>query len=243
MSFLETNNLIQRSQENSSDKSQVSGWADSIAKVLNTTKPKSRNDLVLSRAKKNKSQENDDKSKNYGFEVVGEIEEQKPAEEDWNGKLAKEPKGGKAQLRVKPCWNDMERERALRKVATKGVVQLFNAVRKHQKDLQHQLDAAGPLDIRKEAVLNKINKRKFLDILMGGRRGKSEVVDNPIKREIKKSEEESSDSGDDINNKKKKKEWNVLRDDFMTNKKIKHWDENSDSNNQTQSDDSEDGVD
>uniref|UniRef100_A0A1A9X447 RRP15-like protein n=1 Tax=Glossina brevipalpis TaxID=37001 RepID=A0A1A9X447_9MUSC len=241
MSFLETEKVVQGSDSDGNDV--VSGWADSIAKVLNTTKAKNKSTLVLSRAKKNKSQENEEKSTDYDFEVEGEIEKEKPSKEGLNGKLAKESKVEKTQLLIKPSWNDMERERALRKVATKGVVQLFNAVRTHQKDLRHKLDATGPLDSRREAVLNNINKRKFLDILMGGKRAESEMVDNRIKREIKRDGEESSEDDDDIDNKKKKTEWSVFRDDFMTNKKIKHWDEDSDSENQTESDDLEQDVD
>ncbi|XP_037956422.1 RRP15-like protein [Teleopsis dalmanni] len=199
------------------------GWADSIAKVLNTTKPKTKKTLVLSRAKKIKSQSKLPETKSYSFEVEGEIKEEKPDKDELDDKLTQR-KNVQLQLRVKPTWKDIERERTLRKIATKGVVQLFNAVRMQQKDLQNQLDEAGKLDSRQEAVLNNINKRKFLDVLMSGKRAKSEAVDNSIKNEIKgesSSDEEQNGGGTH----KKKSEWNVLRDDFMTNKKIKHWDE------------------
>ncbi|XP_075145865.1 RRP15-like protein [Haematobia irritans] len=214
------------------------GWADSIAKVLSTNKPKTKKTLVLSRAKKIKAGDKNKSEADYGFEVEGEIkkEEISKDKEETEGDI-KPPKNQKLELRVKPSWKDIERERALRKVATKGVVQLFNAVRIQQKDLQHQLEEAGPLDSRKEAVLNNINKRKFLDVLMGGKRAKSEAVDNPVKNELKKEQGDSSD--DDYDNKKKKSEWNVLRDDFMTNKKNKHWDEEEeeDENQSNESDD------
>ncbi|KAM7361746.1 RRP15-like protein isoform 2-T2 [Cochliomyia hominivorax] len=201
------------------------GWADSIAKVLSTTKPKTKKTLVLSRAKKIKTSDKNKTETDYGFEVEGDVKEKKPTEEELETCL-KQPKNLKLELRVKPSWKDIERERALRKIATRGVVQLFNAVRIQQKDLQHQLEDAGPLDSRKEAVLNNINKRKFLDVLMSGKRAKSEQIDNPVKDEIK---EKSETSDDEDNGKKNKSEWNVLRDDFMTNKKIKHWDEEDDS--------------
>lgn len=182
--------------------------------------------MVLSRAKKNKPAGKDKLQSDFGFEVDGEIKEENPNDEELETSL-KQAKNQKLELRVKPSWKDIERERALRKIATKGVVQLFNAVRIQQKDLQNQLKEAGPLDSRKEAVLNNMNKRKFLDVLMTGKRAKSEHVDNPIKSENVKEENDGSD--DDRGNDNKKSEWNVLRDDFMTNKKIKHWDEENDS--------------
>ncbi|XP_004518501.1 RRP15-like protein [Ceratitis capitata] len=208
------------------------GWANCIAKVLNTSKPKTKKTLVLSRAKKLKPGDKS-KSKNldYGFEVDGEEANEKIVKNETEEQI-KQRRNIPLELRVKPSWKDIERERTLRKVATRGVVQLFNAVRIQQKDIQHQLDAAGPLDSRKDAVLNNINKRKFLDVLMSGNRAKSEAVDNPVKNESLKEEDSSED--DDHNssnsNKKRKSEWSVLREDFMTNKKIKHWDEDDEEN-------------
>ncbi|XP_013100482.1 RRP15-like protein [Stomoxys calcitrans] len=231
-----------QNEHSSSDEQQQgnSGWADSIAKVLSTNKPKTKKTLVLSRAKKIKPSDKNKVEVDFGFEVEGEIKKEDISneKEELSSDL-KQPKNQKLELRVKPTWKDIERERALRKVATKGVVQLFNAVRIQQKDLQHQLEEAGPLDSRKEAVLKNINKRKFLDVLMGGKRSKSEAVDNPVKNELKKEEEDES-SDDDYDNKKKKSEWNVLRDDFMTNKKNKHWDEeDEDDENQLEETDDE----
>uniref|UniRef100_T1PLN0 RRP15-like protein n=1 Tax=Musca domestica TaxID=7370 RepID=T1PLN0_MUSDO len=215
-----------------------SGWADSIAKVLSTSKPKTKKTLVLSRAKKIKPEDKAKVKEDYGFEIEGEIKKEEIKKEKEEPEDVKPPKNQKLELRVKPSWKDIERERALRKVATKGVVQLFNAVRMQQRDLEHQLEEAGPLDSRREAVLKNIDKRKFLDVLMGGKRAKSEAVDNPVKNELK-NEDESSD--EEYDNKKKKSEWSVLQDDFMTNKKNKHWDEEDededDGNNSIESDD------
>lgn len=225
--ILEPDRLINsvESEDNESNNEQDGnvGWANSIAKVLSTSKPKTKKTLVLSRAKKIKINECSKEKLNYGFEIDGEVKDEKPSEEELESNL-KQAKNQKLDLRVKPSWKDIERERALRKIATRGVVQLFNAVRIQQKDLQHKLEEAGPLDSRKEAVLNNINKRKFLDVLMSGKRSKSEQVDSKVKEEIN----EETDS-DDI---EKKSEWSVLRDDFMTNNKIKHWDEEDSSEEQ-----------
>ncbi|EDW83775.1 uncharacterized protein Dwil_GK13497 [Drosophila willistoni] len=243
------------------------GWADSILKVLKTTKPKTLNKTVLARAKHSiaavrpKNSNGDAKKRDFGFEIekadVKEEDEEvdvKPETSALDAQLTKQQrKNVPLQLRVKPSYIDMERERTLRKVATRGVVQFFNAVRIQQKDLQQQLADAGPLDSRQDAVLNNINKRKFLDVLMSGKRAKSTAIDNAVKKE--QEEDSDSDDGEDkpttapsTSSGKKKSEWNVLREDFMTNKKIKHWDEEDDAeesgeedvNNDSHSDEDED---
>ncbi|XP_030374063.1 RRP15-like protein [Scaptodrosophila lebanonensis] len=218
-----------------------SGWADSINKVLKTSGRPYVQKTVLARAKKSQAVSSKDgsssnKTKSYGFEIDGasgaevkEEVEEKPETSALDAQLTKKQrKNVPLQLRVKPTFRDIERERSLRKVATRGVVQFFNAVRVQQKELQQQLEEAGPLDSRQDAVLNNINKRKFLDILMSGKRAKSEAIDNAVKKEESDTEEDSQSEDDAFaSGGKKKSEWNVLREDFMTNKKIKHWDEES----------------
>lgn len=49
----------------------------------------------------------------------------------------------------------------------RGVVQLFNAVRKQQKILKEQLDDAGPTEAKKSKALGKMTKGNFLDLLKG----------------------------------------------------------------------------
>ncbi|XP_034665954.1 RRP15-like protein [Drosophila subobscura] len=239
------------------------GWADCIGKVL---KSKSVGPTVLSRAKKNpgvvrsKSSETA-KKPGFDFEVVGGDVKEEESDDEENGdadrsaldaQLTKsERKNVPLQLRVKPSYQDLERERTLRKVATRGVVQFFNAVRIQQKDLEQQLADAGPLDSRQDAVLNNINKRKFLDVLMSGKRAKSTAIDNAVKKEEQDTDDDDDEDEDDDDTAaasstgKKKSEWNVLREDFMTNKKIKHWDEEDDEGsdqaaNNDEADDSDD---
>lgn len=229
-------------QSDGSDNEGNSGWANSILKVLQTTKPETQNKTVLSRAKKiksNNTEQGGKKSKkpDYDFEIEGaevkqEENEVKPQASALDAQLTRQQrKNVPLQLRVKPSYKDMERERSLRKVATRGTVQFFNAVRIQQKELQQLLAEAGPLDSRQDAVLNNIDKRKFLDVLMSGKRAKSAVIDNAVKKEEPNtdSDEDDDDGSEDepslASGSKKKSEWNVLREDFMTNKKIKHWDE------------------
>lgn len=204
----------------------LASWADTFAKVLQQEKPKNKKYLVLSKAKKlSERPENSDTDKKLTFEITntsGNVENEavktaddtKPTNDELElALIARKERNNKLQqLRVKPDSMDRERERSFKRIATKGVVQLFNAVRAQQRDLVDQLEKAGPLDHKRDAVLNNINKRQFLDMLMGGKRAKSENIDNAIKDE----------AGDDNS---KPSQWSALRDDFMTNKKLKHWDD------------------
>lgn len=118
--------------------------------------------------------------------------------------------------RVKPNILEKDRERTLAKIATKGVVQLFNAVKKQQKEIDAKVKEAGPLEVRKEKALKSIDKQAFLDVLMGE---KSQVVGDVSQNVVSKQ-----------SNKRKAKHvdseptWSVLRDDFMMGAKLKDWD-------------------
>lgn len=190
------------------------GWADSIAKVLHSSKPRKKKALVLSRAKKIQTSREENSKLAYSFEIQGEAELTNIAENKIKDQTeSKKPKNNKIVLRNKPNFKDLEKEKALKNIATRGVVQLFNAIRSQQKYLDEKIKDAGPLDHKKDSVLQNINKEKFLSVLMSGKRSKSEALDN----------EEFPDDPRALN--KRKKEWNVLSDDFMTNRKLKNWDE------------------
>lgn len=99
-------------------------------------------------------------------------------------------KHDKPSIRVKPNILEKDRERLLSKIATKGVVQLFNAVRNQQKSLDSQMDRSDLSEHKKEKILKKFDKRAFLDTLMG--QTKSVIVDKetkPPKDEVKAEDE------------------------------------------------------
>lgn len=73
----------------------------------------------------------------------------------------------------------------------RGVVQLFNAVRQQQTDISQKLDQAGPLERKREKVLKSIDKRAFLDVLMGGT--KTLYVDDQTKSTKVESTETTED--------------------------------------------------
>ncbi|XP_062584565.1 RRP15-like protein [Saccostrea cucullata] len=109
--------------------------------------------------------------------------------------------------RTKPNPLDRERERKLQRIAQRGVVQLFNAVRKQQKVLDEKMKEVGSSETKREKVEKSMTKGKFLDILKS-------AESKPEQVEIKKEEK-----------------WSALRDDFMMGAKMKDWDKESDDDN------------
>lgn len=197
------------------------GWANTFANVLAQSKAKDKSYLVMSKAKKlaEKKLAQEKAAKGPSFEIAADVneaddDEEKPDKEELD-ELAliegrrKDRNNKLLSLRVKPTLMDRDRERTFKRIATKGLVQLFNAVRAQQRDLVEKLDEAGPLDHRRDAVLNNINKRQFLDVLMGGKRAKSENVDNPVKDESDVKFESGDD--DDDASAPRPSQWSALR--------------------------------
>ncbi|XP_059612871.1 RRP15-like protein [Phlebotomus argentipes] len=218
------------SGSNSSDGEETekkSGWADSMARVLAEEKPKNKSTVIFARAKK---EAKDSEKKKLSFEIEGEIKpaEKKPSKEELDNEVArvknerldrKRKREALRNLSVQPDITEKSRELALKRVATRGVVQLFNAVQAQQKDISKRLETEK-LEHKREKVLKNVNKTAFLDALMGGPRAKSELIDNPVKSEDVKDEDEESDEEPG-----RPSTWNVLRDDFMVpSKKNKDWD-------------------
>lgn len=102
-----------------------------------------------------------------------------------------------------------DRERTLQKIATKGVVQLFNAVKMQQKKVNKKLEEAGSLEIKRERVLKTIDKRDFLDVLMGEKSQKMDEQHKVFKNDL-------HNMRDSI--------WTVFKEDFMMGAKLKDWD-------------------
>jgi Rrp15p len=95
-------------------------------------------------------------------------------------------------------------EKALVRIATRGVVQLFNAVREQQRSLRTRLKEAGS-SRKREKVLKSLDKNGFLDLLEG-KSSSSSTAQPAVKRpklEVKKEEEEEDDDGQAT--------WNALR--------------------------------
>ena len=125
--------------------------------------------------------------------------------------------------------NVLERnsEKVLSKIATRGVVQLFNAVRDHQKDVKTKLKDAGGSFRKQEKVYKNLDRKSFIEMLSGksgseqqqqGRDGSGEP------RAVKKQKLETEGSA----NNTESSSWNILREDYMLGAKLKDWDKDSD---------------
>lgn len=128
---------------------------------------------------------------------------------------------------MKPSVADLDRERTFKKISTRGVVQLFNAVKNQQSEIKVKLQNTKLESKREEIIRSTDTKREFLNKLMSGPRAKSELVDRVkgVKKEESMSEDESDDDDDGNEG---KSNWSALRNDFMTGKKV-GWDKDEDS--------------
>ncbi|XP_073484471.1 RRP15-like protein [Aquarana catesbeiana] len=172
------------------------GWADAMAKILNKKMPdKAGTILVKSKAlEKEKARERLEK-----LEKRKEIDKKR----QWE-----------MMCRVKPdVVRDKEVERNLQRIATRGVVQLFNAVRTHQGKVNDKLKEAGGSERKRSKLMSSVSKKDFIDVL----RGKESKSEQKGKKESKKNFIKSEDTS----------EWNILRDDFMMGASMKDWDKNS----------------
>jgi len=197
-----------------------SGWADAMAKVLNMGKDSEQAPGLLSKAKLD------------NFQIKSDPVEQRDVVKRQLKKEIEE-KG-----RVKPSYvKDRAKEKMLSKLATRGVVQLFNAVKEQQKDIKSRLNEVGGSVRKREKVYKNIDKEGFLEaVLSGGGNKRKAAADEEqtssstavaqtkkkskkkVESTVKTEEEEEATSGG----------WNVIRDDYMLGAKMKDWDKESD---------------
>jgi hypothetical protein len=108
---------------------------------------------------------------------------------------------------------ELEQERIHRRVATRGVVALFNAISQHQKKVTQPELPTTESTSKSKAEVKKLTKHGFLDMI------KSTATS---KQEKGLADKASADVA------KAKPQWNALQDDFMLNaKKMKNWDQAS----------------
>ncbi|MEE6473885.1 hypothetical protein FKM82_010205 [Ascaphus truei] len=119
--------------------------------------------------------------------------------------------------RVKPdVVKDKDGERNLQRIATRGVVQLFNAVRTHQSNIGEKMKEVGGSERKRSKLISSVSKKDFINVLRG-KESKAEQNTNE-KRGRKKVAIKSENMS----------EWNILRDDFMMGASMKDWDKDSD---------------
>nr|XP_040021204.1 RRP15-like protein [Gasterosteus aculeatus aculeatus] len=171
------------------------GWAEAMAKILGKKTPESRSSILV------KSKELD---KMKGVEKQEQLERRKQVDKK---------RAWEMMCREKPdVAKDRDAERALQRIATRGVVQLFNAVRKHQKTIDIKVKEIGGSERKKAKLLSSVSKKDFIDVLRGveGGGARSRAEDTTVAL----AEKQSS--------------WSVLSDDFMMGATMKDWDKDSD---------------
>ncbi|XP_029929361.1 RRP15-like protein [Myripristis murdjan] len=172
------------------------GWAEAMAKILGKKTPESKSTILL---------------KNKELDKIKEKEKQEQLEKK---KQIDKKRTWEMMCRQKPdVVKDREAERNLQRIATRGVVQLFNAVRKHQKTINDKVKAVGGSERKKAKILSSVSKKEFIDVLRRTEGGSTVAI---------KSEKETAAAAEE------KPAWSVLRDDFMMGASMKDWDKESD---------------
>ncbi|XP_063612610.1 RRP15-like protein [Penaeus indicus] len=198
-----------------------------LANVLNMIlKSKKKGKEILTKAKKD-----DDRRVRFDedFEVVdeeGNVKKVVKEEEVKNAvrmSLHQKQLQRKAwinQFHVKPTILDnREKEKALKVIATHGVVQLFGAIEKHKSIISKKLAETKSV-IGKETLLENIGKDDFLKVLK--RKGKhleDVYSEDEVKKEFKEEPEEVPG---------KKPRWSVLSENFYKEPTLQGWDQESD---------------
>ncbi|KAK7104848.1 hypothetical protein V1264_019503 [Littorina saxatilis] len=221
----ETDEALPTTDNNTQEDNQKSGIADVMAKILGKKIPKHKNPILargqtdreIQKRKRQREKESGivkkktkkSKDGNCSSDLTDESDDDSP-EAKKNAHLRLEKKKEWENIgRVKPNVLEKEKERNLQKVATRGVVQLFNAVQQQQNIMGEKLSEAGSSERRRDKALGSLNKKSFLDLLDNTKATKAQST--KLKREIK---QETDDSGT----------WSILRDDFMMGARMKDWD-------------------
>ncbi|XP_071506231.1 RRP15-like protein [Diadema antillarum] len=188
------------------------GWADAMASILRKEAPEGSSAVLA-------------KSKDY---AKAKEQEHKEFMERLKEKQSK--KKWENMARAIPKVTDRERERALQRIATKGVVQLFNAVKKQQKTREEKLKEVGGSQRKQAKVEASLTKGDFLDMLRGTP-APSKTDSNPKSRAGLSSSSQPAT--------KEHPSWGVLRDDFMLGAKMKDWDKDDGSDESDLDDDND----
>lgn len=179
-------------KDQDSDSDAVGGWADAMAKILGKKTAPNKSSILA--------------NKKAVTERKELLEKKKEADKKRKWEM---------MFREKPdILRDRELEKALQRTATRGVVQLFNAVRKHQKNTGEALKEVGGSERKKAKIISSISKKDFIDVLRRTEEGNkvSVKMENPPPPPVSEQ----------------KPAWSVLREDFMMEASMKDWDKNSD---------------
>lgn len=198
-----------------------------LANVLNMIlKSKKKGKEILTKAKKD-----DDRRVRFDedFEVVDEegnvrkVVKEEEVKDAVRMSLHQKQLQRKAwinQFHVKPTILDnREKEKALKVIATHGVVQLFGAIEKHKSIISKKMAETKSV-IGKETLLENIGKEDFLKVLKRkGKQMEDVYSEDEVKKELKKEPEDVPS---------KKPRWSVLSENFYKEPTLQGWDQESD---------------
>ncbi|KAM4580707.1 LOW QUALITY PROTEIN: RRP15-like protein [Odontesthes bonariensis] len=171
------------------DANTMAGWAEAMAKILGKKTTESKSNILV-------------KSKELDKKKAADREEQLKRKKQVDKKRTWE-----MMFREKPEIEDRETEKPLQRIATRGVVQLFNAVRKHQKTVDDKVKAVGGSERKKAKILSSFSKKDFISVLR-----REEGVSKTAK-----TESDAAPAAEE------KPAWSVLRDDFMMEATMKDY--------------------
>ena len=118
--------------------------------------------------------------------------------------------------------------RSLQRIATRGVIQLFNAVSKHQNETKDKIKSEGKSEFKKDAILKSVTKGDFIDLLKDTNTVKTKPAkDKAAAKEKQQQQQLKQQQQLPVT----ESTWKILRDDFMMTKgkNMKDWDKESDS--------------
>lgn len=195
----------------------IAGMADVISKILGKDLAEQKG-VVLSKCKQSRKRKTEDTEER---ETKKSLHEQKLASLEKN--------------HIVPNRTNAQMEVLLRRIATKGVVKLFNAVSTHQKKMNEKMTEAKT-ESRKSKAAEKVTKSSFLDMLKDDNQKEEDDGLSKSKKKKKVNKEEKKEE--------EKPAWAVLQDNFMMASKMKDWDkedeENGDEQPASHHDDSDD---
>ncbi|KAH3854736.1 RRP15-like protein [Dreissena polymorpha] len=192
------------------------GLADVLAKILHKNVP-SHKQVILAKGKTDREIQKRKLVVKASEENEAQPEQKQRKKILVGAELAAEEKRKQWEnmCRVKPDPLERDRERQLQRIATRGVVQLFNAVRQQQKTIDDEIYKVGPSERKQEKVMANMTKDKFLSILKG-------TSSSNVKVDTEQKGSASSMSPLSVS---KDTKWAALRDDYMMGAKMKDWDQ------------------
>jgi len=191
------------------------GMGDVIGKILDKELDTNNTNVVLCKSKKSKKRKL-------------EVKQEHLAHKEKEKKLAE----SRELNHVLPTRGNAPKEAALKRIATRGVVKLLNAVSQHQKNVSEKMKEEKT-EAGKDRVESKVAKpSNFMELLKRKRpeEGKKKKAKGVGKEEIKEEEEEEEENA----------KWKVLREDFMMGSSMKDWDKVESGKDEDSEDDDDD---